>query len=114
MPEPKVTQLAGFNVAVIIAVILFLCFALNGWAENSTRSEIELQSRINPNDAPAASLARLPGIGVIKANVIVEYRQQFQKSSRGDLAFKDCNDLDNVRGIGPKTIANMCKYLRFE
>jgi competence protein ComEA len=114
MPEPKPIQLAGLNVAVVSAVILFLCFAFNGWAKNSTGSEIELQNRINPNDAPAESLARLPGIGIIKANAIVEYRRQFRKNDRGDLAFKGCNDLDNVRGIGPKTVSNMCKYLRFE
>lgn len=114
MPEPKGIQLAGFNVAVVIAGILFLYFVLSGRAENPTRSKIELQSRINPNDAPAASLARLPGIGIIKANAIVEYRRQFQKNGWGDLEFKDCNDLRNIKGIGPVTTANMCKYLRFE
>jgi competence protein ComEA len=114
MPEPKGTQLAGFSVAVIIAGILCLYFTLGGRAENSTRSKIELQNKINPNDAPAASLARLPGIGVIKANAIVEYRRQFRKSGRVEPAFRDCNDLDNVKGIGPKTVSNMCEYLRFE
>ena len=114
MPEPKGIQIADFNVAVVIAVVLFLCFALSGRAENSTQSKIELQNKINPNVAPAESLARLPGIGIVRANAIVEYRRQLWKNGRGDLAFKSCNDLDNVRGIGPKTIANMCKYLRFE
>ena len=114
MPEPKPVQLAGLNVAFVIVVILFLCFAFSGWAENSTQSKIELQNKINPNIAPAASLARLPGIGVTRANAIVEYRRKFKKSGRDEQAFSDCNDLDNVRGIGPKTVSNMCKYLRFE
>jgi len=114
MPELKEVQRSGFNVAVVSAVILFLCFAFSGWAENSTRPEIELQNKVNPNDAPAASLARLTGIGIVKANAIVEYRQQFRKNGRGEQAFRDCNDLDNVKGIGPKTVSNMCEYLRFE
>jgi competence ComEA-like helix-hairpin-helix protein len=114
MPELKGIQLAGFNVAVVSAVILCLYFSISGGAVNSSPGVIELQSRVNPNDAPAESLARLPGIGIIKANAIVEYRLQFRKNSPGNLAFKDCNDLDNVKGIGFKTVSNMCKYLRFE
>jgi competence protein ComEA len=113
MPEPKGIQLAGFNVAFVTAGILFSYFAMSSWAENSTRSKIELQSRINPNDAPPASLARLPGIGIIKANAIVEYRRQFLKSGLGDLAFKDCNDLRNIKGIGPVTVNNICEHLKF-
>jgi DNA uptake protein ComE-like DNA-binding protein len=91
---------------------------------------------INPNDAPAASLARLPGIGIIKANAIVEYRLRFQNAPRnfdtkfpgqksrksfgfheegsGSLAFQNCSDLDNVKGIGPITIEKMCEWLRFK
>jgi len=114
MPEPKGIQIAGYKVAVVTAVILFLCFAFSGRAENSTQSKIELQNKINPNVAPAESLARLPGIGVTRANAIVEYRRQFRKNNRGDLTFKGCSDLDNVRGIGPKTVSNVCEYLRFE
>ncbi|MGA2092823.1 MAG: helix-hairpin-helix domain-containing protein [Sedimentisphaerales bacterium] len=113
MPEPKGIQLAGFNVAVVIAGILFLCFALNGGTVYESQAAIKLQSRINPNDAPAASLARLPGIGITKANAIVEYRRQFQKSGQDDFAFKDCNDLRNIKGIGPVTAENMCEWLRF-
>lgn len=114
MPELKGVQLTGFNIAVVIAGILCLSFFLNGSAANSSLSSIELQNRINPNDAPAASLARLPGIGIVKANAIVEYRRQFQKNGQGDLAFRNCNDLDKVRGIGPKTTENMCDWLKFK
>jgi competence ComEA-like helix-hairpin-helix protein len=114
MPESKEIQFAAFNVAVVIAGFLCLCFSLSGRAANSSPAAIELQSRVNPNDAPTASLARLPGIGIIKANAIVEYRQQFQKSGQGDLAFRDCNDLRNIKGIGPATAENICKWLMFK
>ena len=113
MPELKKVQSTAFCIAIIIAFGFCVWFLLSGFGDNA-QPNVELQNRINPNDAPAASLARLPGIGIIKANAIVEYRQQFQKSGRGDLAFKDCNDLRNIKGIGPKTTENMCEYLRFE
>lgn len=113
MPELKEIQLAGFNIAVVIAAVLCLCFMNGGMAADSSRDVIELQNKINPNDATAASLARLPGIGVTRANAIVEYRRQFQQNGRGDLAFRDCNDLRKIKGIGPVTAEKMCESLRF-
>ena len=41
-------------------------------------------------------------------------RQRFQNEGGGLLAFKNCNDLRNIKGIGPKTAENMCEWLRFE
>jgi competence ComEA-like helix-hairpin-helix protein len=114
MPELKGIQIAGFNIAAVIACILSFCFMFSSGTANSTQAAIELQNKINPNDAPAASLARLPGVGIIKANGIVEYRSRFIKTGRGDKAFRNCSDLDNVKGIGPKTAENMCESLRFD
>ncbi|MCJ7728748.1 MAG: helix-hairpin-helix domain-containing protein [Sedimentisphaerales bacterium] len=121
--------LFAFVVAAGIAVAFCLCFALVGVAADDKAGTIELERRINPNDAPLASLMRLPGVGLAKANAIVEYRRQFQqtcpeqpvvseaepsrRNNQGDLAFQDCNDLDNVRGIGPSIAAGMCQYLKF-
>jgi DNA uptake protein ComE-like DNA-binding protein len=73
-----------------------------------------LEHRINPNDAPPASLVRLPGIGLSGAQAIVTYRQQFRQQGRGDLAFRDCNDLRNIKGIGPAIVREMCEWLRFQ
>lgn len=52
---------------------------------------------INVNKATQAELELLPDVGPALAKRIVEYRSQ-----QG--AFKSFEDLDKVRGIGPKTI----------
>jgi DNA uptake protein ComE-like DNA-binding protein len=48
------------------------------------------------------------------AQAIVTYRQQFREQGNGDFAFRDCNDLDKVKGIGPLTARNMCEWLKFQ
>ena len=75
---------------------------------------IELENRVNPNNAPAASLIRLPSIGPARALAIIQYREDF-KQENGDLpAFRNCNDLCKVRGIGPVTAKNISEWLKFE
>jgi len=113
MFELRQVQLAAFRAAVVIAVIFCLCFSLGGAVTNKSSGTIKLEHRINPNVAPAASLMRLPGVGLARAQAIVAYRQQFRQSGNGDLAFRDCNDLKNVIGIGPVTARSMCKWLKF-
>jgi len=107
-------QSNGFFVAVGLAVIFCIFFELSGVSAEMPAGTIGLEYRINPNDAPPASLARLPGVGLAKAQAIVTYRQQFRRDGRGDLAFRDCNDLDKVKGIGPVTARNMCEWLKFQ
>jgi DNA uptake protein ComE-like DNA-binding protein len=107
-------QLISFVVAAGAAVVFCLCFALLGFAAGRDTGISELEHRVNPNDAPPESLVRLPGVGLARAQAIVAYRQQFRQSGKGDLAFRGCNDLHNVKGIGPVTVRDMCEYLRFE
>lgn len=65
---------------------------------------------VDPNTATAASLRRLPLIGPVKAEAIVRYRRQAR--DRGDLpAFRYCEDLLRVPGIGPATIERAGKRL---
>jgi len=110
----KRIQALAFVVAGCLAVILCLCFVLAGVAADSVAGTPQLEQRINPNDATPASLIRLPGVGLSRAQAIVTYRQQFRHNGKGDAAFKDCNDLDNVKGIGPATVRDMCAWLKFE
>ncbi|MGD0553083.1 MAG: helix-hairpin-helix domain-containing protein [Sedimentisphaerales bacterium] len=107
-------QLLAFVIASFLAVIFGLCFTVSSVNAESGTVKIELESRVNPNDAPAAGLMMLPGVGVARAQAIISYREQFRQSGRGDLAFQNCNDLDNVKGIGPATISNMCEHLKFK
>ena len=57
----------------------------------------EAPAKININTADAAEMTKFPGIGDVKAKAIVDYRTE-----KGP--FKSCDDLINVKGIGPKTL----------
>ena len=109
-------QLFAFVIASCLAVVFGLCFSMSSVIADSRAMtiNIELESRINPNNASAAGLMLLPGVGPARAQAIISYREQFRQSGPGDLAFRDCNDLDNVKGIGPATARGMCKYLKFK
>lgn len=73
---------------VIIFMVFFISFSC--LAEN-----IE---RININQADAQKLDKvLKGIGPSKAEAIVQYRKEHG-------AFKQPEDILNVKGIGPKTL----------
>ena len=56
--------------------------------------------RIDVNDADAAALESLPGIGPALAAAIVEYRERVG-------SFSTLDDLDAVAGIGPATIERL-------
>jgi len=75
---------------------------------------MELEKRINPNFAPSASLVRLPGIGLSKAEAIIAYREQIIGRDGKLAAFTEANDLQKVKGIGPRTVEKLKPVLRFE
>lgn len=64
-------------------------------------------ARMNLNTASASQLQRLPRIGPKMAERILAYRAE-----HGD--FKRVADLQNVRGIGEKTLAKLTPYLFVE
>jgi len=107
--------------AFVISVCLAVCFSVGFAASDLVRLEpafsgfeIELDERINPNDASSASLVRLPGIGVSRAAAIVACRENFSEQNGNKPAFKNCDDLQKVKGIGPKTAQNISQWLKFE
>ncbi len=55
---------------------------------------------VDLNSADASALETLPGIGASKAAAIIQYR-----TDHG--SFKTIDELDNVTGIGPSTLANV-------
>ena len=93
-------------VAVGICVLLSAYLAASSSGRLGRSCEIRLDDKINPNTASAASLARLPGIGISKADAIVSYRRSEP--------FRNSSDLQNVKGIGPKTAQNIIGWLKFE
>ena len=106
--------------AFVIGVFLAVCFSL-GFFPNIVRDEpaygrcdIELDGRINPNNAPIESLIRLPGLGIGRAGAIIAYRESSNEKNAGSQAFQSSNDLQKVRGIGPKTVQNINGLLKFD
>ncbi|MEK6674451.1 MAG: helix-hairpin-helix domain-containing protein [Planctomycetota bacterium] len=74
-----------------------------------------VRSTVNPNTAPWWELTVLPGIGPTKAIDIVRYRESIQndRSVLPTPTFRRSEDLDLIRGIGPKTIMRIRDELRF-
>jgi len=59
---------------------------------------------VNINTADAAQLQLVPGIGPSTAEKILQMRKSYG-------SFKSVNDLAAIRGIGPKRLEKMRKYL---
>lgn len=74
--------------------MLFLCLMLSlaGWANEGPVESVN----INTADAETLS-ARLVGVGVSRAQSIIEYRE-------ANGGFVTVEELGNVRGIGPATL----------
>ncbi len=108
------TQACAFIIAAVFAVCLCIYFEASSFRGSGKSHEAGLEFRINPNNAPQASLVRLRGIGAGRAAAIVAYRENFRRENGGKAAFENCSDLQKVKGIGPKTAANLCEWLKFE
>jgi len=109
----KRIQSFAFVISIVVAVCFSWCFVANP-AGPEQSYEIKLDERINPNNAPIASLVRLPGIGMSRAEAIMAYRENFSKNNSNSRAFRNCDDLQKVKGIGPKTAENINQWLKFE
>jgi competence ComEA-like helix-hairpin-helix protein len=59
---------------------------------------------VNLNTATAEELQQVPGIGPATAEKILQARKSYGR-------FKSVNDLEAIRGIGPKKLEKMRKYL---
>jgi len=59
---------------------------------------------VNLNTASSAELQQVPGIGPSTAEKILQARKSYG-------AFKSADDLQAIRGIGPKKLDKMRKYL---
>ena len=101
-------ELAGFTAACVIAALLATVFVVFSLA-SGTETDLALDSKINPNTAPAPLLMQLPKIGPEKALAIIEYRRQTKRQP----AFENIEDLQKVKGIGPKTAKQLQKWLIF-
>lgn len=107
-------QSFAFVIGVCGCVLLCLAFTASSFVAVRQPSVVELDEKINPNEAQIASLVRLPGIGISRAEAIVAYRKNFGNRESNKAAFRRSDDLQKVKGIGPKTVNNISQWLKFE
>lgn len=110
----EAAQSLGFIVGSCICLALSLAFVTAVLHKTAHPPAPCLSGRINPNDAPIASLARLPGIGLTRARAIVALRSRLQDQHGRAAVFRSAEDLDQVKGIGRTTIDGVRPWLHFD
>jgi len=70
-----------------------------------TSSSATSTNKIHLNTASATLLTKVPGIGTKTAALIINYRQK-------NGPYMSVQDLIEIKGIGPKTLQRIEKYLR--
>ena len=95
--------MAWRSLAFRISALLLIVF-LPFWTFASQDKKKPLLRPVNINTANAALLQRVPGIGPKTAERILAMRRNVGQ-------FRSVDDLLAVRGIGPKRLAKMKRYL---
>jgi competence ComEA-like helix-hairpin-helix protein len=106
-------QSVGLTVCACVATAMACGYAL-GISDGGDAAPIHTPERINPNTAPVGSLVRLPGIGPTRARAIAAYRETFRKTIGDGPVFRSCDDLQQIKGIGPKTAEGLRDWLEFQ
>jgi|GEM_PF-2386404 len=95
----------------IVMVFINLISLIGFWRLYNRKTDETLRGPLkfitNVNSAPASELSLLPGIGYELANRIVADRE-----TAGP--YRSIDDLERVRGIGPKTIAQIEQMVVFD
>ncbi len=121
-PPPRPPDLAGSGASQrTLALVLAggMIWALSSTGLQTPAPDVgpgaraaELRCGVNPNTAPWWELVALPGVGVVTAHNIVDYRNGCDAGiPAGEAVFRCPADLDAVPGIGPTTIARIAPYL---
>ncbi len=112
LTRANLIALAGLSVLACLAMGASLAGESRTWFTNTPpidRTKIEAATeKIDPNTASVASLRRLPGIGVVRAENIVIYRLKHKEEH-----FNSPADLNKIHGIGPGTVNKIWPYLVF-
>ena len=83
---------------ILVTLILLFCIPFTVSANEPADHYEGIEITVNINNAEAEELAALLlGVGLKKAQAIVEYRNEFGE-------FKSAEELVNVKGIGASTV----------
>lgn len=110
----RAAQSVAFLVAVGVCLTLSLGFAAGALQRSQSTATVPLQERVNPNEAPVASLMRLPQIGAARARAIVTHRGPADSPAGRPPAFKTADDLQQIKGIGPAIVEGLRPWLQFD
>jgi DNA uptake protein ComE-like DNA-binding protein len=109
----RTAQSLAFLVGMGICLALSLGFAGKMLERTEGTPVSGLGERINPNEAPVASLMRLPQIGTARARAIVAHRDRAGAEKGRVPVFKRADDLRQIKGIGPAIVEGARPWLRF-
>lgn len=90
--------------AIVLLFVGLLAFELAAGAAAFPATKKPPAHPIDINSASSSQLQEVPGIGPATADKILQMRKSYG-------AFKSVDDLLSVRGIGPKRLEKMRKYL---
>ena len=97
----------GFLISVGLLGMGFRLFHLDRPSFDELRMRGVSQATVAVNRASAAELAALPGIGPVLAERILQDRKLHGR-------FLTLRDLKRVKGMAPKTLDKLQRYLRFD
>ncbi len=113
-PALRTAQSLAFLVGMGVCLALSVGFA-KGVLERTEDSPMGAWvGRINPNEAPAASLMRLPQVGAARARAIVAHRGRAGMQEGRAAVFTKADDLRQIKGIGPAIVEGLRPWLRFD
>jgi competence ComEA-like helix-hairpin-helix protein len=104
----------AFLVGMGICLALSAGFASLALERSADARTVCPDGRVNPNDAPVASLMRLPQIGRARARAIVAHREQRGTPTGRLPAFQTADDLRQIKGIGPAIVEDIRPWLQFD
>lgn len=110
----RAAQSAAFLVAVGVCLALSLGLAAGTLRRSQSTATVSLQERVNPNEAPVASLMRLPQVGAARARAIVTHRERAGSQAGRPPAFRTADDLQQIKGIGPAIVEDLRPWLQFD
>lgn len=106
---PRAARRATLGAALVLLGLHGLAAGTRARTGSPAIAREQAGLRLDPNVASREELMLLPGVGPTLADYIIEYREAL----RPRIAFHCAADLENVKRIGPVTVAGLQSLLRF-